>query len=45
VAPIVDRQTGTKAQIAKYTTQMTPYKGVLSATQIKQVAEPLDSVT
>ena len=35
----------TKAQIAKYTTQMTPYKGVLSATQIKQVAEYLDSVT
>jgi mono/diheme cytochrome c family protein len=35
----------TKAQIAKYTTQMTPYKGVLSATQIKQIAEYLDSVT
>ena len=35
----------TKAQIAKYTTQMTPYKGALSATQIKQVAEYLDSVT
>ena len=35
----------TKAQIAKYTTQMTPYKGVLSAMQIKQVAEYLDSVT
>ena len=35
----------TKAQVAKYTTQMTPYKNVLSATQIKQVAEYLDSVT
>jgi mono/diheme cytochrome c family protein len=35
----------TKAQVAKYTTQMTPYKNVLSATQIKQIAEYLDSVT
>ncbi len=35
----------TKAQIAKYTTQMTPYKGALSATKIKQLAEYLDSVT
>jgi mono/diheme cytochrome c family protein len=35
----------TKAAVAKYTTQMTPYGGVLSATQIKQIAEYLDSVT
>jgi mono/diheme cytochrome c family protein len=35
----------TKAQLAKYQTQMTPYKGVLSTKQILQVAQYIASVT